>query len=82
MSGIETSAWVKYAGDLFFLILFLVFLFFVKPLPQTEDEWDDDSEGITKEGPNPLEKILVTDDDANVSPDESENGELTDSDKI
>jgi hypothetical protein len=82
MSGIETPVWVKYAGDLFFLILFLVFLFFVKPAPQNEDEWDDDSEGITGEVPNPLEKMLVTDDDATVTSDESDDGELTNSDKI
>jgi len=83
MSGIETPVWVKCAGDLFFLILFLVFLFFVKPAPHGEDEWDDESTGSEEDAPNPLEKMLISDGDndegATHSVDESE---LTDPEEL
>ena len=83
MSGIETPVWVKYAGDLFFLILFLVFLFFFKPSPHGQDEWDDESTDPEEDAPNPLEKMLISDGDndegATHSVDESE---LTDPEEL
>ncbi len=55
MSEIEAPIWVKYAGDIFFLILFLVIFFFIKPDQTTELHDNNDSEA-----PNPLEAMLVT----------------------
>jgi hypothetical protein len=50
--------WVKYAGDIFFLVIFLVILFFFKPDPADAfSETDDESEQ-----PNPLERMLVSED--------------------
>jgi hypothetical protein len=56
--------WVKYAGDIFFLVFFLVVLFCFKadPTVETPDQSDDTDQ------PNPLEKMLVSDQD----PDEPE----------
>jgi len=55
LSGIEAPVWVKYAGDIFFLILFLVVFFFIKPEQKT-----DQDETTDLEAPNPLEAMLVT----------------------
>ncbi|PKL45723.1 MAG: hypothetical protein CVV41_01605 [Candidatus Riflebacteria bacterium HGW-Riflebacteria-1] len=66
MTGLETPTWVKYAGDLFFLVLFLVFFFFFKPNSQTEDEWDQEAEAGDEEGPNPLEQMLVSEEPDNM----------------
>ncbi|PKL49764.1 MAG: hypothetical protein CVV42_05360 [Candidatus Riflebacteria bacterium HGW-Riflebacteria-2] len=82
MNGIETPAWVKYAGDLFFLVLFLVFLFFFKPSPPADDEWEEDIENSPEEAPNPLEKMLISDDDNSPSSAETDKEEITDSDKL
>ena len=68
MTAIETPIWVKYAGDLFFLALFLIFFFFFKPTRQSDDEWDEDSENDSNEVPNPLEQILMSEDDENAAP--------------
>jgi len=78
MSAIETPAWVKYAGDLFFLLLFLVVFFFLKPTSPAADEWDDNSENGPEEAPNPLEKMLVSEDSENPTFSESEETEITD----
>ncbi len=59
MSGIEAPVWVKYAGDIFFLILFLVVFFFIKPEQKTDQDETTDSEA-----PNPLEAMLVTEENA------------------
>ena len=74
MNGIESPAWVKYAGDLFFLILFLVFFFFFKPNTRPADEWDEGADGSEEEQPNPLEQILVSEDtqDAHLSDPETD----------
>lgn len=56
MNEAEVPAWVKYAGDIFFLIIFLVVLFFFKAEPVVEVDTDEDE-------PNPLEKMLVTEDE-------------------
>ncbi|MDD3146682.1 MAG: hypothetical protein PHD82_05225 [Candidatus Riflebacteria bacterium] len=57
MNEIETPVWVKYAGDIFYLLVFLVILFFVKP--------DKDSESNElSESPNPLEVMLLSDDES------------------
>ncbi|MFZ5950584.1 MAG: hypothetical protein ACOYXC_07755 [Candidatus Rifleibacteriota bacterium] len=58
MNQAETPVWVKYVGDLIFLIAFLVVLLFFKPSPEPE-EFDEN-----EEEPNPLEKMLVSDDDS------------------
>lgn len=81
MNDFEAPTWVKYAGDLFFLALFLVFLFFVKPAEQSEDEWDDNEDGADAE-PNPLEKMLVSEDNEAISADESGEVESADSEKL
>jgi len=59
LSGIEAPVWVKYAGDIFFLILFLVVFFFIKPEQKT-----DQDETTDLEAPNPLEAMLVTEENA------------------
>jgi len=82
MSDFEAPTWVKYAGDLFFLALFLVFLFFVKPAEQIQDEWDDEIEADTVEEPNPLEKMLVSEDNETLSANAGEKAESADSEKI
>ncbi len=65
MNEIETPIWIKYAGDLFFLICFLVVFFLVKPQPLiTEDDEADQ--------PNPLEKILKTDEEPSENVDDLE----------
>lgn len=64
----EAPLWAKYAGDAFFLVLFLVILFFFKPEPQAENEFEGE-----EEEPNPLEKILVSDEETiEVGPKEEE----------
>ena len=55
LSETEAPVWVKYAGDIFFLLLFLVFFFFIKP-----DQKTDHDEGNDSEAPNPLEAMLIT----------------------
>ena len=53
----QSPAWLEYAGDAFFVILFLIVFFFFKPNENAEiqdDEFNEDEE------PNELEKILVT----------------------
>lgn len=60
MSEAEVPVWIKYAGDLFFLILFLVVFFFFKPAAQTDADADDEFDDEI--AANPLEKILVSDD--------------------
>lgn len=65
MNEIEAPLWIKYSGDLFFLICFLVVFFLVKPQPLiTEDDETDQ--------PNPLEKILKTDAEGSENIDEPE----------
>lgn len=59
MNEIESPALVRYAGDIFFLILFLVIFFFFKP-GENGSENDIDGEG-SEESPNPLEELLHTD---------------------
>jgi hypothetical protein len=56
MTQAETPMWVTYGADIFFLALFLIVFFFMKPSP------DSEKEGTLEEGeePNPLEKVLVT----------------------
>lgn len=61
MNETEAPVWVRYAGDIFFLILFLVVFFFIKP-----DQNSDQDETADSEAPNPLEAMLITED----SPDE------------
>ncbi len=56
MTEVETPLWVTYGADIFFLVLFLVVFFFMKPAPDSETEASSDG----SEEPNPLEKILVT----------------------
>ncbi len=56
LNEIETPVWVKYAGDIFYLLVFLVILFFVKPEKDTENSLEDDQ----SESPNPLETMLVS----------------------
>jgi len=66
----ETPVWVKYVGDLIFLIAFLVVLLFFKPSPEPEEIDENEEE------PNPLEKMLVSDDnsaDEKAEPDDSQN---------
>ena len=82
MNDFEAPTWVKYAGDLFFLALFLVFLFFVKPAEQSEDEWDDNEEDGTEAEPNPLEKMLVSEDNELISSNEAGEAESADSEKL
>ncbi|MEW6709698.1 MAG: hypothetical protein AB1403_07730 [Candidatus Riflebacteria bacterium] len=70
MNQAETPVWVKYVGDLIFLIAFLVVLLFFKPSPEIEENDENEEE------PNPLEKILVTEDkfpEDEVEPDDSQN---------
>lgn len=69
MNELATPFWIKYAGDLFFLICFLVVFFFFKPVPGSDLDEDEDSQ------PNPLEKILKNDDAAALVDDEVENYE-------
>ncbi len=57
MSETEAPVWVKYAGDIFFLILFLVIFFFIKPEQKVDHDESSDTES---EAPNPLEAMLVT----------------------
>ncbi len=59
MNETEAPVWVKYAGDIFFLILFLAVFFFIKPDEKTD--YDENSESET---PNPLEAMLATDENA------------------
>lgn len=54
LSETEAPVWVRYAGDIFFLLLFLVIFFFIKPDQKTEYHENND------ESPNPLEAMLVT----------------------
>ncbi|OGK12211.1 MAG: hypothetical protein A2W80_16525 [Candidatus Riflebacteria bacterium GWC2_50_8] len=72
MNGIESPAWAKYAGDLFFLILFLVFFFFFKPNTRPADEWDEGADDSEEEQPNPLEQILVSEDTLDAHPSDPE----------
>ncbi len=70
MNQAETPVWVKYVGDLIFLIAFLVVLLFFKPSPEPEEIDENEEE------PNPLEKMLVSDDnsaDEKAEPDDSQN---------
>lgn len=55
MSETEAPVWIRYAGDIFFLILFLVVFFFIKP-----DQKTDHDESDASETPNPLEAMLIT----------------------
>ncbi len=82
MNGMESPAWVKYAGDLFFLALFLVFLFFFKPSAQSEDEWDDESADAPENSPNPLEKMLVSDDDIDEPVHDEQEAVITNPDEL
>lgn len=66
MSEIENPVWLKYAGDIFFLVVFLVIFFFVKPIEEKHDEEN------SLEEPNELEKMLKTDSDDD-QPDPEEN---------
>ncbi|MBU1108826.1 MAG: hypothetical protein KKB51_19270 [Candidatus Riflebacteria bacterium] len=76
MNGVETPIWAKYAGDLFFLALFLIFFFFFKPTAQSEDEWDSE-----EEAPNPLEQILMTENEEEENLSENEEIETLPSEK-
>lgn len=55
MNEIENPAWLKYAVDIFFLLVFLIVFFFVKPVEK--ESTDEDA----FEEPNELEKMLKTD---------------------
>ncbi len=72
MNPIEPPFLIRYAGDIFFLLAFLVILFFVKPDPEHESHVDNDETA----GPNPLEAMLVSEDD-----DEAEDRDNSESDK-
>lgn len=73
MTAEEAPFWARYAGDVFFLVVFLVVLFFFKPDPPGEDS--EDAEGA-EEGPNPLESMLMTEthgednDEKNIQPEQ------------
>jgi hypothetical protein len=54
----EVPLWIKYAGDIFFLIAFLVILFFFKADPESSQEQEALS---NEELPNSLEQVLKTD---------------------
>lgn len=61
MTEVEMPIWIKYAGDIFFLVIFLVILFFFKPDPA-----DALSEAENEnEQPNPLERMLVSEENHN-----------------
>lgn len=53
----QEPAWVEYAGDAFFVILFLIVYFFFKPDENVENK---DEELADSAKPNELEKVLVT----------------------
>lgn len=55
MNEVATPEWVHYIGDVMFLLLFLVVLFFFKAEPEDLEQENEE------EQPNPLEKVLVTD---------------------
>jgi len=67
LSEVENPVWLKYAGDIFFLIVFLVIFFFVKPVEEKSDQ-----DNVSEE-PNELEKILRTDSDEEQSDPEDSN---------
>lgn len=74
MNEIESPAILKYAGDLFFVILFLIVFFFYKPGRNEENE---SSENLSEEEkPNPLEEILQSDENQ-----DAQNNEKADSDE-
>jgi hypothetical protein len=65
MNDPEIPAWIKYAGDLFFLAVFLVFFFFFKPQnPEIRGEEDHEND---EDRPNPLEAMLTSDDEEEMS---------------
>lgn len=70
MTEVTSPTWVKYAGDLFFLIVFLVVMFCFKSEPIVEKYEEDIPES---ELPNPLEEILVTEQTEEENLDEDKN---------
>ena len=65
----EIPTWISYSIDIFLLLIFFAILFFVKPEPIESD--------IDQPEPNPLEKMLVTEQDTE---DETNETEIDDDD--
>ena len=64
----EAPLWVTYGVDALLLLVFLFILLFIKPAPPAKEDEDD-------QAPNPLEKMLVTDDEAETISDENQSEE-------
>ena len=67
LNSAETPFLIRYAGDIFFLLAFLVILFFIKPDPDHESHVDNDA----TEAPNPLEAMLISEDEDEIEERES-----------